>query len=186
MKIPFLVLLLCSLISLPVGALDDPPPEIVATNANQVLVEILSGIRAESGKIYGTTKRALAEAYDTVRKETPEVVREFLRWKIIHNTIWMGVFIVVCSVLYYWARKFKFLADTCPAPFDGRDSFGNPCKIDHGKLFYQSLHYAGIGVVTILLLLAVATNLYEIAKIWSAPRVYIIEYVFDTVQPARK
>ncbi|RTL07736.1 hypothetical protein EKK58_00925 [Candidatus Dependentiae bacterium] len=90
--------------------------QLVATNANQLMVEILTGVKNEGGKIYAGTKEALGAAYETVKKETPEVIREFMVWRAIHHGVWMGVSVALAGVAFYWSRRFKKMAAECPEP----------------------------------------------------------------------
>lgn len=154
---------------------------LVATNANQIMIEILTGVKSEGGKIYAGTKEALGQAYETVKKETPEVIREFMLWRIIHHGIWIAVFTALACVAFYWSRRFKKLAAECPEPVRHPYSYGYD---DHGKLAYNTIRYILVGVTSLLLLVGTTTNLYTMLKIYAAPRVYIIEYVVDTIQSA--
>lgn len=153
--------------------------QLVATNASQIMVEILTGVKNEGGKIYTGTKEALGQAYETVKKETPEVIREFMLWRMMHHGIWMVTFIVLAGIAFYWSRRFKKLAEACPPPTENRYGHG---YTDHGKSAFQAAQYVLVAVTSLILLFGVFNNAYPMLKIAVAPRVYIIEYVVDTVQ----
>ena len=155
---------------------------LVATNANQIMIEILTGVKSEGGKIYAGTKEALGQAYETVKKETPEVIREFMLWRIIHHGIWMSGIAVVAGFAFYWSRRFKKLAAECPPPTDTGGYYNY--YDDHGKQTFTVLRYVLVCVTSVLLLFDTILNLYPMLKIYAAPRVYIIEYVVDTIQDA--
>lgn len=155
--------------------------QLVATNASQVLVEILTGVKTEGSKIYTGTKEALGQAYETVKKETPEVIREFMLWRMMHHGIWMVTFIVLAGIAFYWSRRFKKLAEACPPPTENRYGYG---YTDHGKSAFQAAQYVLVAVTSLILLFGVFNNAYPMLKIAVAPRVYIIEYVVDAVQAA--
>lgn len=157
---------------------------LVATNANQLMVEILTGVKNEGGKIYAGTKEALGQAYETVKKETPEVIREFMLWRIIHHGIWMTTFIVLAGIAFYWSRRFKKFADDCPPPTENGGYYSYNSVDDHGKGVYMTLRYILVAVTSLILLFGVFNNAYPMLKIYAAPRVYIIEYVVDTIQSA--
>lgn len=153
---------------------------LVATNANQLLIEILTGMKNEGGKVYIGTKEAVGQAYESVKRETPEVIRGFMLWRIIHHTLWMGVFASLACIAFYWSRGFKKLAADCPPPVK-IDSYHNRWD-DHGKQTFTILRYVLVAVTVLFLLLGCTTNLYSMLKIHTAPKVYIIEYVVDTIQ----
>jgi hypothetical protein len=154
--------------------------QLVATNASQIMVEILTGVKNEGSKIYTGTKEALGQAYETVKKETPEVIREFMLWRAVHHGIWMGTFIALASIAFYWSRRFKKLAADCPPPVETGGYYNR--YDDHGKMTFQFIQYILVAVTSLILLFGVFNNLYPMLKIAVAPRVYIIEYVVDTVQ----
>lgn len=161
---------------------DSSVKQAAVTNANQVMIEILTGIKTESAKLYVTTKEALVKAYDTVSKEAPEVVKEFMLWKFVHHAIWLGLFAVISATAYYWSRHFKKAAEACPPPTPRAYRPDD----DHDKSLFIALRYVFVVVALILMLVGGFTNLYSMLKIKLAPRVYIIEYVVDmTTQPQR-
>lgn len=192
------ILLIISLLIAPLGLADAASPSggttnkielispetkaLVATNANQIMIEILTGVKSEGGKIYAGTKEALGQAYETVKKETPEVIREFMLWRIIHHGVWIAVFTALACIAFYWSRRFKKFAADCPPPVE-IDSYYNRYD-DHGKQAYTVLRYVLVVATSLLLLIGTTINLYPMLKIYAAPRVYIIEYVVNTLQSA--
>lgn len=167
----------------PLDFIDPATKQMVATNANQIMVEILTGVKTEGGKIYAGTKEALGQAYEAVKRETPEVVREFLVWRAIHHGVWMALFVALASIAIYWSRRFKKLAADCPPETRGTGYYADTVD-DHGKSIFLVWRYVLVAVASLILLLGVTTNLYPMLKIYVAPRVYILEYVVDTVQTA--
>lgn len=183
-----LLMLLCCFGSITQAQTNTPaltPPtvnQLVATNANQIMIEILTGVKSEGAQIYKTTKEALGQAYESVKKEAPEVLREFMTWRLVHHGMWLGVFATLAGSAFYWSRRFKKLAAECPAATQVNEYYRT--WDDHGKFNYLVLRYLLVAVTSLLLLIGGSINLYTMAKIYVAPRVYIIEYVVSTVQSA--
>ncbi len=165
-----------------VGLVSPETKALVATNANQIMIEILTGVKSEGGKIYAGTKEALGQAYETVKKEAPEVIREFMLWRMLHHGIWIAVFTTLAVIAFYWSRRFKKLAADCPPPIK-TGNYRYPWD-DHGKEAFTALRYVLVAITSLLLLLGTTINLYPMLKIYAAPRVYIIEYVVKMVQPS--
>lgn len=128
-----------------------------ATNINQAVIQILAGVKDASGEIYGVSKTVIANSYEFVKTEAPEVIKEFLRWHLVRACVIIVALSLVSFLLFWNANKWD----------DG--GMGPPAII------VQTL---ALG----LLLGGLIPNVLIIGKILAAPRVYIIEYVVDTVQ----
>ncbi len=145
---------------------------MVATNINQVMVEILTGVKVASGEVYSASKMAIGQAYDFVKKETPQVIVEFLRWKLVECCIWMGVWgsFSLALVLFAWKlsswRKKASLSTRSDAEI-----------AEFATIWKWIFRAAAI----LLLIINLGYNGMTMGKIISAPRVYIIEYVVDAI-----
>lgn len=135
---------------------------------NSVMVDILSGVKTASGEIYGATKGAIRTSVDFVAKETPEVITQFIKWHLLRACIWAAGFLGLGGFLLYLSRR---------------------CRIFHEKDIHNEndgLFIVG-RIMTILaaipiLFFGAGGEIMTITKITVAPKVYIIEYVVDTVQ----
>ena len=155
----------------------DAAKQTVATNINQVMVQILTGVKDASGEIYGASKVAVGQAYEFVKKEAPEVIVEFLRWRMIQAIIWALVFLSVAALLFFFARQLKLWAEKNPHAY--RDNL----EMAIAMKWVMRV----IACLTIIITLMV--NGMTVGKIVAAPRVYIIEYVVDTIngsQPSHR
>lgn len=136
--------------------------QAVSTNINQVMIEILSGVKNASGEAYRFTKGELGQGYDFLKKEAPQVLEEFLKWQVAKGVIYILLGFTVCIVLYIVSI--------------GIDKYAKSTYVDDLML---SLKWF-VRLVGIAVLLIVLTNQgLTITKIVIAPRVYIIQYVMD-------
>lgn len=145
--------------------------QTIATNVNQVMVQILTGVKDASGEIYGVSKVAVAQSYDYVKKETPEVIKEFLLWKLVESSIYAAGWTAVACLLFLFS---SILAKHIPG-------FEYDENIAAGKFFRWFMVVAA----SLIIVTSLSMNGMTIGKILVAPRVYIIEYVVDTIQTHR-
>lgn len=147
----------------------DAAKQTVATNINQVMVQILTGVKDASGEIYGASKVAVGQAYEFVKKEAPEVIVEFLRWRLIQAIIWALLFLSIAGLLFFFARQLKLWVIKNP------DSYSDNIEAAIGVKW-------GLRIAACIMIIATLTiNGMTVGKIIAAPRVYIIEYVVDTI-----
>lgn len=135
-----------------------------ATNINQAVIQILAGVKDASGEIYGASKVAIAGAYDFVKKEAPEVVKEFLRWRLVEACIYILIGFSLAGVLFFVARQLKL--------------YSQKNEDDDLMIGKWILRFIAIAII----LATINEQGMIIGKILAAPRVYIIEYVVDTVR----
>lgn len=139
--------------------------QTVATNINEVMVQMLSGVKDASGEIYRFSKQEVAHGYDFIKDQAPQVVKEFLLWKIAESCVWLVVWITLACVFFFFARKLSLAAPTMSDEVN-RDA------ATAGK-------WAGRIVACGIIIVAVGVHAMTITKCVVAPRVYIIEYVVD-------
>jgi hypothetical protein len=139
--------------------------QVVSTNINQVMVQILTGVKDASGEIYGASKFAVTEGYEVMKKETPEVIKEFLRWRVVEAVIYIGVLSLLAIILFIFAHYLKVYADKKTYHQDEANGF---------KWFLRVVACA-------IIVISLGVNGMTIGKVVAAPRVYIIEYVVDTI-----
>ena len=144
----------------------------VSTNVNQVLVEILSGVKGASGEIYSFSKQELGKAYDAVKEQAPQVITEFLRWRMFRSIVYIAIALSAFLVCMYIASRMKKYRFTESAD----DNFGRDIGIVTAGYWVLRL-----GSLFALFIVSVP-NLLIITQILVAPRVYIIEYVIDLVK----
>jgi hypothetical protein len=146
----------------------DTAKQVVATNVNQVMLEMLTGVKNASGEIYSFSKQELGNGYDFVKKQAPEVVHEFIVWNIAEACVWILVWSGVAGILFFFARQMK-LSAVRGGTYSGDKTAGKwVCRI----------------VACLILVVTFGVNSMTIAKCSLAPRVFIIEYVVDMVKPS--
>jgi len=153
-----------------------PIQQLVSTNATQVMVEILSGVKDEGGRIYTVTRDALGSAYEAVKAEAPEVVREFIIWKTSEALAWLFLWVGIGALCLYGSRRLGVASEEYKKETKSYYSRNND-----GYLAFKWLTKI-VGVLIILF--AMQENLGTVAKATLAKRVFIIEYVAQTVHTA--
>jgi len=151
----------------------DTVKSAVATNMNQVLIEMLSGTKDAAKEIYGASKEAIHKSVDFVSEQAPDIIKQFLMWKFCEAALYALAWLVFGAFLVYVAKYLHKIYqdikdnDWSYDPLPGFTWFGRMAAI--------------IGCVAILIF-GVGGEVKEMVKIKVAPKVYIIEYVVDTVK----
>lgn len=142
--------------------------QAVATNLNEVIVDILRGVRSASGEVYQASKTAIVKSVDFTMEQTPLVVQEFLKWKLTEAAIWFVVWCLVAGGAFFFAYRIKKYLEK-----------GTAYTTDEWMGLQWVLNIAAC----LILIVSIGVNGMTIAKISVAPRVYLIEYVVDTIKP---
>jgi hypothetical protein len=133
---------------------------------NSVLVDILKGAKDAGREIYGASKTGIVKAVDFAQEQAPLVVQEFLTWKFAQATIWTVVSVIGLIVLGYIIKKcYDWLEES---------SGGSIVGVIFGKVFFVMVVFMGL-----------IPNVEQMVKVKVAPRVYIIEWVSDQVNPPK-
>jgi hypothetical protein len=136
--------------------------EAVQTNLNEVIVDILRGVKTAGGEVYQASKTAITKSVDFTMEQAPLVVKEFLAWKVAEAVGYLLIWIAIVSLSLWISHKILKSAD------------GNPGD----EWFFGWV----IRVSSILALIAaLGINGMKITKVLVAPRVYLIEYVVDAL-----
>lgn len=169
MKIKYIILgLLLSLLTIPAFSQTNTnstdilssAKTAVSTNINQVLVDILSGVKDAGKDIYGASKGAIWSSINFVETQAPDVIKEFLRWQFVDSIICgIGSILCILIVIFYAKKIIKYADDA---------DYTIPISIISG------------GIVFVLIILTI-DNIRNAAKIYVVPKVYLIEYVVDKI-----
>lgn len=148
-------------------------PSKTKETINDAVVDILHGAKSASGEIYQASKQAITKAVDFTMEQAPLVVKEFLHWKIAEAIIRLIAWSIIPIVLLCIARNFYKRSQSPDVPKEDRS------KTDQND--YAILKW----LFRVMAWTWLAINLMNygmvITKIAVAPRVYLIEYVVDTV-----
>lgn len=152
----------------------------VATNINQVVVEMLSGTKDAAAEIYGASKTALKNSVDFVVEQAPDVVKQFLMWKFFEAvtswSLWAAfslfLFIISLKLHFYMKSKKKERLAKTPDSVTTSDYEDTAC-------FFKWVTRA---ISILVLLLATSEYGFTIVEIKVAPKYYLITYVVDQVQ----
>lgn len=146
------------------GQVTTAAKQTVATNINQVMVEILNGVHGAGSEAYHFSKQEIGQGYDYLKSQAPDTVREFLLWQAAKNGFWILFWGASAAVVFFLARKVRLYADK----EDDTDA----------RIFMWILRL--IACVTIFV--SVATYGLNTVKVVVAPRVFIVQYVIDVFQ----
>lgn len=150
----------------------------VSTNLNQVLIEMLSGVKNASSEIYGASKVAIHKSVDFVSEQAPEVIKQFLTWRFCIAAIWASIFTTVAGFFLFFAYKLRRYQEKASTQCD---EHSNPTEHQVTVFFKWAFIVVAFGFI----LFGVGYNSFEMIKIRVAPKVYIIEYIINTVQNGR-
>lgn len=158
---------------------------VVITNApsasreaiNAAVLDILHGVKESGSEIYSASKSAIIQAVDFTKEQTPLVVVEFLHWKLTESIVFFVVWAIPALILLNIARTFNKKSKSDDVPdFD---------KYTMDKGNYTALKWGFRIVAMLILMINISTCGMTIAKICVAPRVYLIEYVVNTIQTSQ-
>jgi len=150
-----------------------PSTNSVSETLNDAVIGILNGVKGASGEIYQASKTAITKSIDFTMEQAPLVVREFLHWKISEAIIYMTLWSIPAFCLFYGARKLRLYALTDAVPVSDR--------YHSDRSDYAIIEWILRGIAIIVLLCVVGSYGTTITKIAVAPRVYLIEYVVNTI-----
>jgi hypothetical protein len=143
------------------------------TNLNEVVIGILQGVKTCSGEVYDASKTAIIQSVDFAKEQAPLVVKEFLRWKMAEAVIYAVIWSIPALTLFWFARKARILAKSDKIPES------SPRGTDKWDLAAWKWVLRVVGLV--LIMINISINGMTITKIAIAPRVFLIEYVVDTI-----
>jgi hypothetical protein len=147
-----------------VAAVNSETVQVAKTNLNSVMIDILSGVRDAGKEIYGASKDAIRSSVNFAQEQAPLVVKEFLRWHMARAVLYaIGFFIPSYFILYFARKLYKYAKEQ-----------------DSGDAYGVSAILSAIGLA--FFIFGVGSQLMTVTKIAIAPKVYIIEYVVDTIQ----
>ncbi len=139
---------------------------------DSALAGALTKASESSGKIWDFSATAVSKAVDTVQQETPLVIEEFLKWKLIEQATpllgWI-LFYICLGWVFFTTRKWTRTKDYDP----------NDCDGFVGVLGFFG-RFLPVLIFVITFACAWVPRFTEMAKITFAPRVYLIEYVVET------
>jgi len=141
--------------------------QTVATNLNEVIIDMLRGVKVAGGEVYQASKTAIVKSVDFTMEQAPLVVKEFLVIRAVSSVRWLIVWGLVATGFFYLShRAHGYFLKT------REDS-------DDQALAWGANWILSI-IACIILIMSLSLNGMNIAKITLAPRVYLIEYVVDT------
>jgi len=146
---------------------------------NDVVIDILRGAKSAGSEVYQASKSAVVASVDFAKNQVPDVVEQFLKWKITEKVVYIVGWLVIAVLLVYISRSFNtFATNFRKNSPDSFTRYSNPVDYDFAIGFKWFTRVGAVVIVVINIWL----NGMTIAKILIAPKVYLIEYVVDTIQ----
>jgi hypothetical protein len=131
---------------------------------NEVMIQMLSGVKNASGEIYTASKDMLRKGVDFVSEQAPDVVKQFLHWKLAEHILNGCLGLLATSLGFYLGYRFKRYGQKKHDEFP--EIFGWFCQI----------------ISVVIALICVGKALYPIIKITVAPKVYLLEYFVSVIK----
>ncbi len=159
---------------------------VVTTNSvtiqatlNDVVIDILRGAKSAGAEVYNASKSAVVASVDFAKNQVPDVVEQFIKWKITERVVYVIGWLVVACFLYVVSRKIKVWSDKfcIEHPDELHDRYGNLTQYETGIFLKWATRVGAIAIITF----NIWFNGMTIAKILIAPKVFLIEYVVDTI-----
>jgi hypothetical protein len=156
-----------------VTATNTTPATLQAT-LNDVVIDILRGAKSASSEVYQASKAAVVASVDFAKKQVPDVVEQFLNWKLSERLIYIVGWAGVAGLIFYISKSIsshlkKYEENMFPV--DAKIAF--------------SIKWITRIISISIIILSIWINGMVIAKITIAPKVYLIEYVVDTINANR-
>ena len=149
---------------------------------NDVVIDILRGAKSAGSEVYQASKSAVVASVDFAKQQVPDVVEQFLKWKITERVVYIIGWLIVAFSLYLLSKKATAWTDKYRV--EKLDELHHPYKFtdyEIGMVLKWASRVAAITIITI----NVWVNGMTISKIVIAPKVYLIEYVVDTINNNR-
>ena len=151
--------------------------KVAETNYNAVVIDILSGVRNAGSEIYAASKDAIHKSVDFVVAQAPDVVAQFLKWKLCEAIIHFFILALIGCIFFYLAYRCYVYTKTASKTDGYRDVMDS---FSIGVLW----KWIFSGLAAIIMLISIGTTFPTIVKIAIAPKVYVLEYVVDLAKTA--
>lgn len=146
--------------------------KVGGTNLQDVVVDILRGAKGAGSEDYAASKQAITKAVDFTMEQAPLVVKEFLRWQVARSIFLLLIWAGITTIPFYVSRRIlKYRNDDSQS------------HTQTDKEFLTCAKWAFGLIASLILFLNVGYNGMRITKVCVAPRVFLIEYVVDSLKP---
>jgi predicted PurR-regulated permease PerM len=148
------------------------------TNLDEVVIQMLQGVKTAGGEIYDASKSSVASSVEFAQKQAPLVVREFLMWNIAQAVISIVFWSTLAFFILYIGHCFRKQSESDNVPDNDRH------RAD--KENYVALKWVARFAALVILLITLYGNGLTITEITVAPRVFLIQYVVDTIHDVQQ
>jgi len=134
------------------------------TNINEVVVDILTGVKVAGKEIYGASKETVVSLVSLIKEQSPELFNQFIAWKLYESILYFLLFSIPMGVFFY-ASYVLHKAD--------KELSSTDAVI--GKWIAMIVGF-------VILMFNLGINGMDIVKISCAPKIYMIEYIVKSMK----
>ncbi len=184
MKTKLVLILVCLLVLVGYSQTNTTPPaqemqQVVQTNLNQVLIEVLAGVKDAGKEVYAASKSAITKSVDFVVEQAPDVVHQFMLWKITEHILDITKWLIVVFFLWFMAYKMHKAMKEEEEKHPSTDWF------DEHSIPMPLLKWAIITFSVLVIYIGVIDNSKWLGKAVFAPKVYVLEYALEKIGVAK-
>ena len=134
------------------------------TNINEVVVDILTGVKIAGKEIYGASKETIVNLVSLIKEQSPDLFNQFI-------------------TLQLYESIFYFFLVLIPSIFFGYISFCLNKKYKETEDFdYLGWKWVTATFAIAILMINLSINGANIVKISVAPKIYMIEYIAHAIK----
>lgn len=134
---------------------------------NQVLLEILTGTKEVGADFYSASKLAITNTTAFALEQAPQIFEELIRLTIFTNSIKIGFYLLTVGIMIHFNKKFFAY-----------------CKAENNDLLWACYTAKIISCFAFFIIgfnFCVLQAVSELLKAVLAPKVFLIETVFDKI-----
>lgn len=140
----------------------------------EVLAQTLEKATAVGGEVYDATKAGLGKAVDFAQEQIPDVIAQLMKWEFAYHAMWTVIWLITMVVILIIGRKFwkasLTKSDNC--------SYSDLCS---SRTAHRLPTFASVFLALVILFNGFSYNASQCAKVYFAPKVFLLEYCSDLV-----
>lgn len=144
----------------------------VVSSLNEAVASILMSGKAVGSDIYGASKIAITDSINFVSAQAPDIIKQFLEWRMIEASTYAFVFLFVSIIFWYFGCRLRKFSSSLKSNYQDKD--------------VKSAAFAVSWILTIVgfvpFILGTVSWLLDIAKIYFVPKIYLLDYICTLVR----
>jgi len=142
------------------------------TNINDAVASILMGAKSVGGEIYSSSKDSIASAVEIVKKQAPDLVKEFIIWNLI------GDMFPLCGWLFVSLCVFSFFIWT----FSCEKKLKKDNRWRDNREPIITVRFISLIVSIAVFTISSISYGTELFQIYFAPKFFILQYVIQHIR----